>query len=86
MINTLHDDSPSYATIKNWVTSFKREKFSIKDDERPGRPISVTTLENIDTVHDLILSDRRIGLKRIAETVRISYERVHHIVHVDTAK
>ena len=31
----------------------------------------------------MILSDRRIGLKRISEALNISYERVHHIVHVN---
>jgi histone-lysine N-methyltransferase SETMAR len=31
----------------------------------------------------MILADRRIELKRIAQTVKISYERVHHVIHVD---
>lgn len=83
MLETLGDQCPSYATVKNWIASFKRGKLSVEDDKRPGRPISVSTPENIDAVHDMILSDRRIGLKHIAETLKISYERVHHIVHVD---
>lgn len=53
-----------------------------QDDERPGRSNSLSTPENIDFVHSLILSDRRIGLNGIVDTLRISYERVHHIVHV----
>jgi hypothetical protein len=40
----------------------------------------VTTLDNINAVHDVILEDRRIGLKRIAN---ISYERLFHVVHDD---
>ena len=81
--NTLGDQCPSYATVKNWTASFKRGKFSIEDDDRSGRPVSVSVPENIDAVHDMILSDRRIGLKRISEALNISYERVHHIVHVN---
>lgn len=34
------------------------------------------------SVHDMILSDRRIRLKYIAEKLEILYERIHHIVHV----
>ena len=83
MLNTLGDQCPSYETVKNWTASFKRGKFSIEDDDRSGRPVSVSVHENIDAVHDMILSDRRIGLKRISEALNISYERVHHIVHVN---
>lgn len=83
MLNTLGDQCPSYATVKNWTASFKRGKFSIEDDDRSGRPVSVSVPENIDAVHDMILSNRRIGLKQISEALNISYERVHHIVHVN---
>jgi hypothetical protein len=31
----------------------------------------------------MILAGRRIGLKHIAKTLKISYECVHHIVRVD---
>lgn len=43
----------------------------------------MTTVENNEAVHDFILSNRLIELKRIAELLRISYERVLHIVNVD---
>jgi hypothetical protein len=39
----------------------------VKDEHRSGRPISVTTPGNIDSVHDMILENRRIGLTRIAD-------------------
>ena len=35
--------------------------------QRPGRPKTVTTLEIIDKIHELILEDRRISAKSIAE-------------------
>lgn len=83
MIETLGDQCPSYATIKNWVAEYKRGRSDVKDEHRPGRPISVTTPENIDSVHDMILENRRIGIKSIAEALHISYERVCHIIHHD---
>lgn len=83
MSKTLGEVCPSYATVKNWVASFKRGKISVEDDDRPGRPISVSTPENVNAVHDMILSDRRISIKQISETLKISCERVHHIIHAD---
>jgi len=40
---TLGEHAPSYATVKNWVTQFKRGNFSTCDAPRPGRPKTVTT-------------------------------------------
>ncbi|KAI8501470.1 hypothetical protein Bbelb_207410 [Branchiostoma belcheri] len=36
MVKTLGDDSPSYSTIKNWVTSHKCGKESTKDEHMSG--------------------------------------------------
>ena len=49
-----------HATVKNWVTQFKRRDFSTCDAPRPGRPKTVTTPEIIDQIHKLMLEDRRI--------------------------
>ena len=66
LTETLGEHSPSYA-VKNWVAEFKRGEFSTSDVPRPGRPKTVTTLEILDEIHKLILEDRRISAKSIAE-------------------
>jgi len=87
--NSRHSDrnsgehAPSYATIKNWVAQFKRGDFSTCDAPRPGRPKTVTTTEIIDQIHELILEDRQISAKSIAEQLGISHERVGFIIHED---
>jgi len=43
----------------------------------------VTTSEIIDKIHELILQDRRISVKSIAEQLGISRERVRSIIHED---
>ena len=48
---TLGERTPSYVTIKNWVTPFKRGDFSTCVAPRPGRPKTVTTPEIIDQIH-----------------------------------
>ena len=43
LTETLGEHAPSYATVKNWVTQFKRGDFSTCDAPRPGRLKTVTT-------------------------------------------
>jgi len=64
----------------NLVTQFKLGD-STCDAPRPGRPKTVTTSEIIDQIHRLILEDRRIWAKSIAEQLGTSRERVGSIIH-----
>jgi len=80
---TLGEHATLYATVKNWVAQLKRGDFSICVAPRPGRPKTVTTLEIIDQIHELILEDRQISPKPIAEQLGISRERVGSIIHGD---
>jgi len=68
---------------KNWVAHFKRGDFSTCDAPLPGRPKRVTIPEIIDQIHELILEDRRISAKSIAEQLGISRGRVGSIIHDD---
>jgi len=43
----------------------------------------VTTPEIIDQIHELVLEDRRISVKSIAQQLGISRERVGSIIHED---
>ena len=61
------------------MAHFKRADFSTC----PGRPKTVITPEIIDQIHELILEDRRISAKSIAEQLRISRERVGSIIRED---
>jgi len=65
------------------MAQFKRGDFSTCDASRPGRPKTVTASNIIDQIHELILKDRRISAKSIAEQLGISYERVVSIIHED---
>jgi len=53
------------------------------DAPHPGRIKTVTTPEITDQIHELILEDRRILAKSIAEQLSISRERVGSIIHED---
>jgi histone-lysine N-methyltransferase SETMAR len=68
-IDTLWKESPSHSIAKKWAAEFKRGRESIGDDERPGRPKEATNDETAETVHDLIMYDRRRDLQSIARGV-----------------
>jgi transposase len=68
-INVYGDSSPSFSTFKKSAAEFKRGRTSLEDDPREGRPKNATTPEIIEQVHDMILDDRRMKLREIAETI-----------------
>jgi len=41
------------------------------EDDRPERPLVVNVPENVDAIHSIILEERRISVKNIAETGNI---------------
>jgi len=83
LADTLGEYAPSYATVKNWMARFKRGDFSTCDAPRPGRPKTVSTPENVDQIHELILEDCRISAESIAEQLGVSHEWVGSIIHED---
>lgn len=50
-------------------------------EERPGRPIEVTTSDMVDKIHDIVLADRRVTIREIVEMLNIPYEGVWHILN-----
>ena len=81
MVATLGDDDPALSTVKNWAAKFRRGREGLEDDPSSGRPASVTTQENIDPVHHMVMDDRRLTVNQIADAVAISRERVENILH-----
>jgi transposase len=80
-IQVYGDSSLSFSTIKKWAAEIKRDRTSLEDDPREGRPKSALTPKIIEQVHDIVLDDRRMKLREIAETIGISKERVGYILH-----
>ena len=56
---------------------------SLKDDPRPGRPVTVATPEMVNKVYDIVMTGRRVTERYIASTVGISQERVHSVMTED---
>jgi histone-lysine N-methyltransferase SETMAR len=73
--------SSSFSTIKKWAAEFKRGCTYLEHDPREGRPKIATTADSIKQVHDVVLDERRMKMRGIAETIGISKERVGYILH-----
>ena len=52
---------------------FKEGRQNVNDDARPGRPNTLTTDENIEAVKKIILDNRRIPIREIADDLVISF-------------
>jgi len=74
------DDAPSYATIYQWIAEFKRGRESTKDARCSGRPVEACTEENVQHVNDMLMTDRRLTVRYVAECLKLSYGTTHHIV------
>ncbi len=83
MVETLGEGAPSYSMVKKWAAEFKRGRESLEDDPRSGRPVTVTTQEVIDKIHDMISADQRITQRCIATKLGISQERVNAVIQND---
>jgi len=68
-------------TVYFWINEFKRGRTCTEDEARSGRPVEVTTLDIVEKIHGMIMEDRRMKVREIAEAVGISTERVHNILH-----
>ncbi|XP_047139010.1 histone-lysine N-methyltransferase SETMAR-like [Hydra vulgaris] len=75
------DSAAGEATIRKWFAKFRTGHMSTKDDERSGRPKEAVTDENVKKIHKIILNDRKVKLLEIADTLKLSKERVGHIIH-----
>jgi len=83
LTETLGEHAPSYSTVKNWVAQSKSGDFSTCDSPRHVRHKTVTIPEIIDHIYELIMEDRRISAKSIAEQLGISRKRVGSIIYED---
>jgi transposase len=79
----VYGDSSSFSTIKKWAVEFKRGRTSLEDGPCEGRPKIAPPPEITEQVHDMVLDDRRMELREVAETTGISKERREYILHAE---
>ena len=63
----------SKTQVQLWYNRFKEGREDVNDSDRPSRPITSTTDENIEVVKKMILCNRRIIIREVADEVGISF-------------
>lgn len=63
-----------------WIEKFKDGRTSVSDEYRCGRPAEVSTSDLETRIESLILEDRRITVRIIAEKLQISVGTAHEVI------
>ena len=71
----------SYRTVAKWVAEFKNPEHGFEDASRMGRPSAITADENIEAVERIVMRDRQISIRRLAEELAISKATIHEIMN-----
>jgi transposase len=69
--------------IKEWFNRFKDGRTLADSDQRSGRPSRSRNANVIENVRSLILEDRRLTVREIADEVGISTGSAHSILTED---
>ncbi|UYV63349.1 hypothetical protein LAZ67_2003808 [Cordylochernes scorpioides] len=77
------DDCISRSQSGKWHKAFKEGREEVADEPRSGRPTTARTDENVDRVLEVLRTDRRLSIQKIADTLHMSTFVVHGIVTED---
>ena len=79
------DDAMAITQIKEWYNRFRDGRTSVESDTRSGRPSTSRNYELIDQVRTLVMQDRHVTVRELAEEIEISIGSVHSILTDDLA-
>ncbi|UYV76833.1 hypothetical protein LAZ67_14002137, partial [Cordylochernes scorpioides] len=77
------DDCISRSQSGKWYKAFKEGREEVADEPRSGRPTTARTDENVDRVLEVLRTDRRSSIQRIADTLHMSTFVVNRIMTED---
>ena len=75
------DSAPSKRSICYWYAEFKRGRTDTDDIPSTGRPNDAVIPENVEKTLKIIMSDRKVKVREIADILKISAGSVHTIIH-----
>jgi AraC-like DNA-binding protein len=77
------DDAMGAMQIKEWFNRFKDGRTLVDSDQCSGRPSTSRNANDIENVCSLILEDRHMTVREIADEVGISTGSAHFILTED---
>ena len=75
------DSAPGKSTVCDWYNELKRGRSDLNDAQRSGRPKSAVNEENVMKIREIVLSDRKMKVREIAEASKLSYGSALTVLH-----
>ena len=75
------ESAESRSTVYRWIQLFTEGRQSLEDDPRSGRPSTAVTEESVAAVEKIVMEDRHVTIREIAQTMDISSSTAHEILH-----
>ena len=79
--NVYKDSAPSYRTVAKWVAEFNNPERGFGDVPRMGPSSTITIDENIEAVERIVMRDRQISIRRLAEKLTIPKTTIYEIMN-----
>ncbi|KAJ4427867.1 hypothetical protein ANN_23871 [Periplaneta americana] len=76
----LGEDAMGVTQIKEWFNRFKDGRTSAESEQRCGRPQTARSAAVVERVRNLVMADRRLTVREIAEEVGVSKDSAHAIL------
>jgi transposase len=67
-------------TIFRWFARFQEVRGSLEDDPRPGRPVPARSSENVKKARAIVMQDKRIAIRVLAERLGVGKEAARKIL------
>jgi len=83
LVQVYGDNAMKKTAVYKWVKRFSEGRESVTDEERPGRPATSRTEENIAKICQTVRENRRLTVRSMAEQVNIDRETVRKILTED---
>ena len=81
LIKFLANEAQSRTSVYRWYGEFNRNRSSLQNEFRVGRPKSFVVPETINAVRQLTLQDRHVTYCEIEATLDIIGTSIHSILH-----
>ena len=74
------DQAMSQKKFYKWYKQFKEGRESVEDENRSGRPLTSTDEQHVNEIKNLMIKNRRLIIRDLADTVNISFGSVQTIL------
>ena len=80
LVKAYIDAAMKRTTLHKWYSWYKNGYEILMDEQRSGRPTSIT-LQKLQEIKELLDKDRRITVREVSQRVDCSVGTVHTIIH-----